>query len=109
MSRGASDRRSGGDDASILGDTELGRVLVEASHVVDDLNAVAVGASRGIQRGSRGPCKGAAVGDTLSERRTELDDVGGRALEEQHRDGVGGGWLPCDGEGLASRDDLGGG
>lgn len=106
---GRSGAGSGGsrrDGAAILGDAELGRVLVEAGHIVDDLNAVAGRARGGVEGGSRGPDKGAAVGNALSERRTELDDVGGRALEEQHRDGVGGGRLPCDGEGLAGRDDL---
>lgn len=50
---------------------------------------------------SGGPAQTAAVLDALSERRSELDNVGGRALEEKDGDSVEGGGLPGDGEGLA--------
>lgn len=110
---GVAGRGRGGDrgsrrlNAAVLGDAELGRVLVETGHVVDDLDAVAGVAGGSLEGGSGSPGKRAAVGDALGERRAILDDVGGRALEEQDGDGVGGGGLPGDGEGLAGRDNLG--
>jgi len=98
-----------GGTAVGLGDAKLGRVLVLASDIVDDLETVAVGASGGLEVRGRRPGQASTVGDTLGERRTKLDYVGGRSLEEQDRDGVGRGWLPGDGEGLAGRDNLSGG
>jgi hypothetical protein len=88
------------------GDAELGGVLVLAGDIVDDLDAVSVGAVGGLEGGGRSPGEGTAVGDTLSDGRTELDNVGGGALEEEDRDGVGGSWLPSDGELLAGGDNL---
>lgn len=104
--RSAGVRNAGAGDTAVLGDTELGGVLVLAGHIVDELDAVAGGAGGGLEVGGRSPGQATAVGDTLSDGRTELDNVGGRALEEQHRDGVGGAWLPGDGEWLAGGDNL---
>lgn len=95
------------DSAALLGDAELGRVLVLAGHVVDELDAIAVGAGGGLKIGRGSPGQATAVGNALSKRRAELDHVGRGALEEEDRDSVGGGWLPGDGEGLAGGDDLG--
>lgn len=100
------DNAGGDDNAAIQGDTELGGVLVLAGHIINDLNTVAVGASGGLEVGRRSPGEATAVGDTLGERRTELDNVGGRALQEKDGDGVGSGWLPSDGERLAGWDNL---
>lgn len=104
------DGRRGCDNAvggGALGNAELGAVLVLAGDVVDDLDAVAGSVGGGLEVSGRGPDELAAVGDSLGEGRTELDDVGGGALEEQHGDGVVGGWGPGDGEWLASRHNLG--
>lgn len=98
--------RAGNNGASLLGDTELGGVLVLASNVVDQLDAIAVGAGGGLKIGGGSPGEATAVGDSLSEGRTELDDVGSGTLEEEDGDGVGGSWLPGDGEGLAGGNDL---
>lgn len=101
------DGAGGSDDAAaVLGDAELGGVLVLASYIIDDLDAVAVGALSGLKGGGRSPGKATTVGNALSERGTELDDVGGGTLEEKDRDSVGGSWLPGDGKGLAGRDNL---
>ena len=70
------------------------------------MDTVSVGAVGSLEGGGRGPAEGTAVGDTLSDGRTELDDVGGGALEEENGDGVGGSWLPGDGELLAGGDNL---
>lgn len=87
-------------------DAELGAVLVLAGYIVDDLDAVAVGAAGGLEVRGRGPGQASAVGDALGEGRSELDDVGGWSLEEEHGDRVRGGWLPGDSELLARGDDL---
>jgi hypothetical protein len=52
-----------------------------------------------------GPLEGTAVGDA-SDNGGERLDVLGRATEEDKRDAVGRGWLPGDGELLASGNDL---
>jgi hypothetical protein len=109
---GAGNRRKAAgrrDDSGAVAsrDTKLGAVLVLAGYIVDDLDAVAErSAVGGREVHSGGPDEATAVGDALSERGTELDNVGRRALEQENGDGVGGGWLPCDGEGLASGDNL---
>lgn len=107
---GAGDGSSAGGyndvTAGILGDTELGGVLVLAGHIIDDLDTVALGTLGSLKGGGRSPGKGAAVLDTLSNGGTELDDVVGRTLEEEDRDRVGCAWGPGDGEGLASRHNL---
>lgn len=102
----AGNSAGGNDGAALLGDTELSRVLVLASNIVDQLDAIAGGASGGLKVGSGSPGEAAAVGNTLSKSRAELNNVGGGALEEKDGNGVGGSWLPGDGEGLASRDNL---
>jgi len=89
-----------------LGDAELVGVLVLAGDVVDQLDAVAAGAWGSIERGRRGPDKGAAVGDADDNGRAEGHVVLGRALAEDDGQGVGGGRGPGDGEGLARGDDL---
>ena len=89
--------------ALVLGDTELGGVLVLAGNVVDQLESVAGAVS--LEGGGRGPGEGTRVVDALSKS-LDGDNVGGGATEQQQRDCVGGGWLPGDGEGLASRDNL---
>lgn len=104
---GASDgsNRAGRDNngAVLLGDTELGGVLVLAGDVVNQLESVAGAVS--LEGGGRGPHEGTGVLDTLSKS-LDGDNIGGRSTEEEERDRVGGGWLPGDGEGLASRDNL---
>ena len=95
-----------GSDAGALGalgDAELGRVLVLAGHVVDELEAVVGGV--GLEARGRSPGECAAVGDA-SHDGGDGDHVGGRAAEENKRDAVGGGWLPGDLEWLAGGDDL---
>jgi hypothetical protein len=101
----AGSNSAGGDNngAVLLGDTELGGVLVLAGNVVDQLESVAGAVS--LEGGGRGPSEGTRVVDTLSKS-LDGDNVGGRSTEEEERDRVGGGWLPGDGEGLASRDNL---
>lgn len=59
----------------------------------------------GLQGGGRGPGEGSRVVDALSKS-LNGNNVGGGATEKEEGDSVGGGWLPCDGEGLASRDNL---
>jgi hypothetical protein len=104
--RDGSDRAGGNDNgAAFLGDTELSRVLVLAGDVVDQLESVVGGV--GLERGGRGPGEGAGVLEALNES-LDGDNVGRGATEQEERDRVGGGWLPGDGEGLASRDNLGG-
>lgn len=105
--RSRSGGRLGGGVAGTSLDTKLGAVLVLASHIVDDLDAVA---GRTIGEGQvRGgsPRKAAAVGNALGKSRAKLDNVGRRALEEKDRDGVGRGGLPGDGELLTRGDNLG--
>jgi hypothetical protein len=89
-----------------FGDAELVGVLVLAGDVVDQLDAVAAGAWGSIERGRRGPDKGAAVGDADDNGRAEGHVVLGRALAEDDGQGVGSGRGPGDGEGLARGDDL---
>jgi hypothetical protein len=99
-----SNRAGGGNDgAALLGDTELSGVLVLAGNVVDQLESVVGGVS--LESRGRGPDEGTGVGDALNES-LDGDNVGGRSTEEEERDRVGGSWLPGDGEGLASRDNL---
>lgn len=104
---GDGSNRAGRDDndAVLLGDTELSGVLVLAVDVVDQLESVAGGGGGSLERGGRGPDEGTGVVDALSKS-LDGDNVGGRSLEEEKGDRVGGGWLPGDGEGLASRDNL---
>lgn len=105
VARGA--RRGRLDLAVIDRDAELGRVLVLALGVGDQLDPVAVRvAASGRDVRIRGPDVAAAVGDALSDGLV-VDHVGGRALQEQQGDGSSGGGGPLDGEGLAGRDDLG--
>lgn len=98
------DNDAGRSDAVLLGDAELGRVLVLAIHIVNELHAVVGDIS--LELGSRGPGVGAGVGDADDNGGTNGDNIGRGATEKDEGDGVGGGWLPSDGEGLASRDDL---
>ena len=104
---GASDgsSRAGGDgnDAVVLGDTELGGVLVLAGNVIDQLESVAGAVS--LEGGGRSPLEGTRVVDTLSKS-LDGDNVDGGATEQDEGDRVGGGRLPGDGEGLASRNNL---
>lgn len=100
------DRAGGrGDDngAVVLGDTELGGVLVLAVNVVDQLESVVGGV--GLEGGGGSPLEGTRVVDALSKS-LDGDHVGGGTTEQEEGDCVGGGWLPGDGEGLASRDNL---
>lgn len=87
----------------VVGDAELGGVLVLASLVVDELDAVALGALRGLEGGLGVPGVGAAVLDLLGDG-VDRDEVLGRALEEDEGDGALSGRLPGDGEGLADGD-----
>lgn len=105
---GAGDRgdRAGRDNdgAVVLGDTELGGVLVLAGNVVDQLETV-VG-DIGLEGSSGSPGEGARVGNALGKS-LDGEDVGRGATEKDKRNRVGGGWLPGDLEGLASRHNLG--
>jgi len=87
----------------VVGDAELGGVLVLASLVVDELDAVALGALRGLEGGLGVPGVGTAVLDLLSDG-VDRDEVLGGALEEDEGDGALSGRLPGDGEGLADGD-----
>lgn len=87
------------------GDAELGGVLELAGHVVDDLDAVAVGAGGGLESRIGSPGELAGVGDGLNNG-VLGHDVDGGALEEDEGDLVGGGGGPGDLEGLASGDNL---
>lgn len=98
--RGAGRSNNG---AVLLGDTELSGVLVLAGNVVDELKSVVGGVS--LEGGRRGPGEGTRVVDALSKS-LDGDNVGRGATEQEERDRVGGGWLPGDGEGLASGDNL---
>lgn len=89
--------------AVVLGDTELGRVLVLAGNIVNQLESIA--GAVGLEGGSWRPDEGTRVVDALSKS-LDGDNVDGGATEQQQRDCVGGGWLPSDGESLASRDNL---
>jgi hypothetical protein len=108
-SGGGAGNRGGGaaggdsDGAVGLGDTELGGVLVLAV-AFDQLETVVGNVS--LEGGGRSPGEGTRVVDVLGES-LDGDDIGGGATEQEERDLVGGGWLPSDGEGLASRDNLG--
>jgi hypothetical protein len=88
---------------SALGDTELCGVLVLAGNVVDELETVT--GHIGLEGSGWGPDERSAVGNASNDG-LERNHVGGRATEKDQRDAVGGGWLPGDGEGLASRDNL---
>jgi hypothetical protein len=88
----------------VVGDAELGGVLVLASLVVDELDAVALGALRGLEGALGVPGVAAAVLDLLGDG-VDGNEVLGRALEEDQGDGARGGRLPGDGEALADRDD----
>src|SRR5690242_3963007 len=102
---GSSGSRAGRDNdgAVFLGDTELGGVLVLAGNVVNQLESVAGYIS--LEGGGRSPGEGTRVVDALSKS-LNGNNVGGGATEQEERDRVGGGRLPGDGEGLASRDNL---
>ena len=88
----------------VVRDAELGGVLVLAGLVVDELDAVALGALRGLKSGLGVPGVATAVLDLLGDG-VDGDEVLGGALEEDERDGALSGRLPGDGEGLADRDD----
>jgi hypothetical protein len=92
------------DLAVVLGDTELGGVLVLAVDVVNQLETVVGGI--GLEIGRGGPGEGARVGDADGKGSTEGNDVGRGATEKDQGDGVPGSGLPGDLEGLAGRDDL---
>jgi hypothetical protein len=92
------------DLAVVLGDTELGGVLVLAVDVVNQLKTVVGGI--GLEIGRGGPGEGARVGDADGKGSTEGNDVGRGATEKDQGDGVPGSGLPGDLEGLAGRDDL---
>lgn len=100
-----SSRGGGGNGSLVVGDTELGGVLVLAGRIIDELNSVAVGVHGGGQVGRRSPGELAAVGNTLNDV-GELHGIGGRALEEDEGHGAGGGRVPGDLEGLASGNNL---
>lgn len=76
--------------------------MVLAGHVIDELDAIASSLAEARAEIRRwGPGVAAAVGNTLGDGSADLDNIGGRALEKEKRDLVGGGWLPGDGEGSA--------
>jgi hypothetical protein len=93
--------RRRGDNGAVVGDAELGGVLVLAGRVVDELDTVALGALGGDKAVLGLPGVAAAVGDHLGDGLDELE-VLGRALEEDERDGALGGRVPRDGEGRAN-------
>jgi hypothetical protein len=74
-----------------------------AGDIVNELEAVVRGVC--LERRSRGPDEGAAVGDTDDDG-AEGNDVGRGAAEQDEGHAVGRGWLPGDGEGLAGGDNL---
>lgn len=101
---GSSSRAGRDNDGAVLrGDTELGGVLVLAGNVVNQLESVAGDIS--LEGGGRSPGEGTRVVDALSKS-LNGNNVGGGATEQEERDRVGGGRLPGDGEGPASRDNL---
>jgi hypothetical protein len=72
----------------VVGDAELGGVLVLAGLVVDELDAVALGTLRGLEGALGVPGVAAAVLDLLGDG-VDGNEVLGRALEEDEGDGAG--------------------
>ena len=71
-----------------VGDAELGAVLVSASAIVDNLDAVARGVDGGAQCGGGGPDKGAAVVDGGGDG-VNGNNIGRGAFEEEDGNFVG--------------------
>jgi len=88
----------------LVGDAELGSVLVLAGLVVDELDAVALGTLRGLKGALGLPGVAAAVLDLLGDG-VDGDEVLSRALEEDERDGALSGRVPSDGEALVDGND----
>jgi len=87
----------------VVGDTELGSVLVRAGRVVNQLDTVARLLRNKVGLGS--PAVGASVGDVL-DNGVLSNGVGGWALEEQESDGTLSGGLPGDLVWLAYRHNV---
>jgi len=81
------------------------RTLIEASHVVNELDSIASGVGGGLEVAGYAPDVASAVRNAL-DNDLQGNGIVGLALEELEGDSVGAGGGPLDGEIRAGRDNL---